>query len=128
MFLSSSVELSKSYRQWICHYFSLSHIFKGDNWHFFGINKKLSCWLFGRHCFRDVFQTLPDYNLAQGLAIHISFDDIDFISRSQVCQNHRLQILFRFLSTVVDWCNIAIHIRKIKHSITHIFNLCVVYI
>ena len=32
---------------------------------------------------RDVFQTLRDYNLVWGLAIHTKFDDLDLISRSQ---------------------------------------------
>ena len=36
---------------------------------------------------REVFQILCAYNLAQGLAIHTRFDDLDHISRSQVCQN-----------------------------------------
>ena len=49
----------------------------------------------------EVFQTLRDYNLAQGLSVHIRFDDLDLISRSQICQDHKLQIVFRFLSTVV---------------------------
>ena len=30
------------------------------------------------------FQTLHDYNLAWDLAVHTSFDDLEFISRSQV--------------------------------------------
>ena len=49
----------------------------------------------------ESFQTVRDYYLARGLAIHTRFDDLDLISRSQVCQNHKLQIGFRFLSTVV---------------------------
>ena len=51
---------------------------------------------------REVFQTLHDYNLAQGLAIHTRFDDFDLISRLQVYQNHQLQLVFRFLCTVVQ--------------------------
>ena len=43
------------------------------------------CWLFGRHCLREVFETLHDYNLAWGLAIYARFGDLDLISRSQVC-------------------------------------------
>ena len=35
------------------------------------------------------------------LTIHTRFDDLDLVSRSHMCQNHRLLILFRFLSTVV---------------------------
>ena len=42
-----------------------------------------------------------DHNLAQGLAIHTRFDDFDFISRSQVCQNHKQQIIVKFLLPVV---------------------------
>ena len=64
-------------------------------------HKKINVGFFGRHCLRGVFQTLHDYNLAQGLAMHTAFDDHDLISRSQVCQNHTQQIVFRFLSTVV---------------------------
>ena len=45
--------------------------------------------------------TLRDYDLAQGLTIHARFDDLDLISRSQVCQNHALQTVFIFLSSVV---------------------------
>ena len=40
-------------------------------------------------------------NFAQGLAIHIRFDDLDRNSRKKVCKNHTLQMVFRFLSTVV---------------------------
>ena len=42
-------------------------------------------------------RTLFDYNLARGLAVHARFDDLDLISRSQVCQIHKLQIVFRIL-------------------------------
>ena len=35
---------------------------------------------------------LHDCNLAWGLPIHTRFDDLYLISRSQVCQNHKLQI------------------------------------
>ena len=48
-----------------------------------------------------MFQTLHDYDLAWGPAIHTRFDDLDLISRSEVSQNHKKQIVFRFLSTVV---------------------------
>ena len=41
----------------------------------------------------EVFQTLCDHKFAQGLANHTIFDDLDLISRSQVCQNHELQIV-----------------------------------
>ena len=48
-----------------------------------------------------VFQKLHDHNFAHGLAIHTGCDDLDHISRSQVCQNDKLQIVFRPLSTVI---------------------------
>ena len=32
---------------------------------------KTQHWLFGRHCVREAFQTVRDYNLDQHLAIHI---------------------------------------------------------
>ena len=41
-----------------------------------------------------------EYNLFGVLTIHTRFDYLDLISRSQVCQNHKLQIDFSFLSTV----------------------------
>ena len=52
----------------------------------------------------EVFQTLCDYNFARDLAIHNRFGDLDLVSRSQICQNHKLQNCFlkvRFLSTVL---------------------------
>ena len=63
--------------------------------------KKPLMLAFWQTLFREVFQTVCGHNLAQGPAIHTRFDDLDLISRSQVCQNHKLQIVFRFLSTVV---------------------------
>ena len=39
-------------------------------------------FFFGKHCLREVFQTLRDYNLARGLVIHTRFDDLDLISGS----------------------------------------------
>ena len=52
------------------------------------------------------------YNFVQDLAIHTRFDDFDLTSRSQVRQNHKLQIVFRVL-----WYFVATHIEKIKHSL-----------
>ena len=59
----------------------------------------------------EIFQTLHDCNLACGQVFHIRFDDLEFILRSQECQNHKLQIFliiiiiiiffYRFLSTVI---------------------------
>ena len=68
------------------------------------------CWFFDGHCLREVFQNLCGYYLAGGLAIPTRFNDL--ISRSQVCQNHKLQTGFRFLSTVVYWCMVATDIKK----------------
>ena len=34
------------------------------------------------------------YNFAWGLPIHTRFEDLDFVSRLQICQNHELQIGF----------------------------------
>ena len=67
---------------------------------------------------------MRDYNLAQGLAIHTRFDDLDLISRSQVCRNHRLQIVFTSFSVVVKWCMVGAYIKKIKHimlSVTGVY-------
>ena len=49
----------------------------------------------------EVFQNLRNYNLARGLATQTWFDDLDLIARSQERQNHKLKIVFGFLSTVV---------------------------
>ena len=66
----------------------------------FDLTKTLTLTLCRCHL-RGVFQTLYDNNLAMDLTVHTIFDDLDLISRSQVCQNYSLQIVFRFLSTVV---------------------------
>ena len=44
---------------------------------------------------------MREYKLARGLAIQTKFDDLDIISRSQVCQDQELQMVFRFLSTLM---------------------------
>ena len=46
-----------------------------------------------------------------GLTIHTRVIDLDFIPRSQVCCNHKLQKTFFRLLLLV-----ATHIKKIKHS------------
>ena len=96
--------------------FTLAHI-QGRYLMCFLIWQKLLHWIFGGHCLREGFQTLSDYNLAQGLAIHNQFDDLDLISRSEVCQNQKLPIVFRFLSSVVYWYVVSTHIKKIRHSL-----------
>ena len=103
--------LSKSSRQW---FFPFANI-QGDNWHvlwFF-----TGTWHFGRHCLWKVFQTLHDYNFARGLAVLTRFDDLDLISRPQVCQNYKLQTVFRFLPTIDQWCMVATYMRKIKRCV-----------
>ena len=82
---------------------------------FSDLTKSLSL-AFRRHCLKEAFQTLGDYNLAGGLAVQTRFDYLDRILRSQACQIHNLQIVFRFLSTVVKWCMLATHIKDIKHG------------
>ena len=60
----------------------------------FLIRQRLYCWLFHRHCssefFLFVFLTLHDYKLACDLPSHARFDDLDLVSRPQLCQNHIL--------------------------------------
>ena len=53
-----------------------------------------------------IFQTLYDHNLAQDLCFSCRVDDLDFVSRSQMCQNYKVQIVLFifwpiFLSSVV---------------------------
>ena len=64
---------------------------------FYGLTKTLTL-TFWQTLLREAFQTLRDYNLAWGLAIHARFDNLDHktltISRSQICQNHKLEIVF----------------------------------
>ena len=62
---------------------------------------KLQRWLLGGHRLMEAFQISRDFNLAQGLAIHTRFDDLDLISNLQICQNHKLPTDIRFLSSVI---------------------------
>ena len=48
----------------------------------------------------EIFQTLHDYNLAEGLHFHSRFDDLDLVLRSLVFQELQI-VFFRFLSTVI---------------------------
>ena len=50
---------------------------------------------------RESFQTQPDYNFGQDLAVHARFDNLDLISWLQACQNRKLPVVFRLVSTVV---------------------------
>ena len=93
--------VSPESRSWIYCYFRLSRVFKGANWRVSWFAK------FRGHCSSDIFRTLHDYVLVWGLPIHTEFDDFDLVSRSQVCQNHKLQIVFLILvhcSLNVVWC------------------------
>ena len=96
--------LSTSRRSLIFHYFWLSPMFKGHNWRVSECDKRiLVCFL------TDTVQTQffkLCTSLAWGLPIHTRF-----VSRSQVFQNYKLQIIFfRSLSTVV-WtlCGSYVH-------------------
>ena len=40
------------------------------------------------------FQTLHYYSLSRSLPIDSRFDDLDLVPRSQVCQNHKLKVVF----------------------------------
>ena len=51
--------------------------------------------------YRRSFKLCMINNLAWGLAVHTRCDDIELISRSQVHQNHKQQIVVRFLSTFI---------------------------
>ena len=52
------------------------------------------------------------------------FDDLDPISRSQVCQNHKLQIFLDTFPTGVvffnQWYLVATCLKKIKHSMPYV--------
>ena len=66
-------------------------MFKGDNWHISQFEKQ-----------NKTNKKLHGYNLAWGLHCQSRFDDLDFVSRSQVYQKYKLQIVcFGFLSYVV---------------------------
>ena len=75
---------------------------------------------FGGHSLKEVFQTLHDYNLAQGLAIYTCFDDLALISRSHICQNHELQIIFKILFH----CSLMVHGCYTQWKVQAQFALC----
>ena len=88
----------------------------------FSDSTKALMLVFGGHGLREAFQFLHDSNLDRGPAIYTRFDELDLISRSQLCQNHKLQIVFRFLCTAVNgtWYMVATQIKKIKHSMCYV--------
>ena len=49
-----------------------------------------------------VLFSVTNYAIIILLRVYTMLDDLDLISRSQVYQNHKLQIVFRFWSTVVS--------------------------
>ena len=51
---------------------------------------------FPGHCFSEFLQTLLCYNFALGLPIDTTFDYVGLVSRSQVCQRHKLPFFFIF--------------------------------
>ena len=93
--------LSTSSRSWIYYYFCLSHMFKRGNWYVSWFDKNCH-WLFHGHCSSEVFQTVHYYSIALGLPDDTRFDNLDLISRSQICQNHNCKLFLRFLSIVVQ--------------------------
>ena len=63
---------------------------------------KIVMLAFHGHRSSKICQTLQGYKLAWGLPIiDTRFDDLDLVLRSQVCQNYKLLILFRLMSTVI---------------------------
>ena len=57
---------------------------------------KTSTLAFRRTLFKGDISNFADCNLAQGLVIHNRTDDLDLISRSKVCQVHKLQVVIWF--------------------------------
>ena len=64
---------------------------------------------------------LHDYSISWVLHCDCRFDDLDFVSRLQVSQKYKLQIvrvtfLFRFLSTVI--LNVVLLLHTLKRPCT----------
>ena len=76
-------------------YLSLLSVFKTQEVTalFHSFDKNFEHWLFLGHCLREIFQTLHDYNLAWDLQVRTWFDDLDLVSRSHMCQKHKVQIV-----------------------------------
>ena len=90
-----------SSRSWIYN-FRFSHLFKGDNWHdkYFLIWKALML-AFSRTPLKQNLSNLACHNLAWGLCCRSRFDDLDFVSKSQVCQKYKVQNAYLGFSSVV---------------------------
>ena len=78
---------------------------------------------FSRTLFKQVFQPLLYYSLALGLLVHTRFDDLDHVSRLQVCQSHRLQMLLDSCPLSFKHCIVLTlpppvfaYIKKVRHS------------
>ena len=68
------------------------------------------------------FSNFAWYNLALGLLAQTRCNDLDHVSRPQLCQNHKLQIMCCiFVSAVVQTFMFAKYIKKVKHNM-----LCVI--
>ena len=61
-----------------------------------------------------------------GVYIITRFDDLDFVSKSQVCEKYKLQIAcFEFLLFVVKTCMAATYIKKILHNMICVTVVCI---
>ena len=60
---------------------------------------------------------MHDYIFARGRVIHTRFNDLDLISRSQVCQYHKLDCFLDNCPVYLKRCMVATHFEKISHSI-----------
>ena len=75
------------------------------------------CCLLLRHCESESFQTLHDYNLAQGLHFHFTFYDLDSASRSQVVININCKLCCLDSCPLQFKCYmVATYIKKIMHN------------
>ena len=78
---------------------------------------------------QTLFQTLQNYNRARGLHFHCRFDDLDFVSRSPVCQKYKLQIvLFICLSTEVSTSYIRIDHARYGLSESSVYSMETIYL
>ena len=66
-------------------------MFKGSNGYVSSFEKKKNVTFFWNTVKARSFK-LHDYNLASGLHFCCKFDELDFVSRSQVCQKYKLQL------------------------------------
>ena len=96
-----------------------SHIFKGDSWCVSWFDKNFMIGFFTDTVQASFFQTLCCCNLAWCLPVYTRFDDLDLVSRSEMCQNHTLQIVFMILvhrSLNIVTGSYKTYMKKIRHS------------